>query len=63
MNTIPGLTTSDWMMIGLLAFIFLFVIVIEAIRIRADAAQMMRMHPTACPHGHLNWDDCPDCCH
>lgn len=16
-----------------------------------------------CPHGHLDWDDCPDCCH
>ena len=18
---------------------------------------------TPCPHGHENWDDCPDCCH
>jgi hypothetical protein len=19
--------------------------------------------PVTCPHGHINWDDCPDCCH
>lgn len=19
--------------------------------------------PKACPHGHLDWDQCPDCCH
>ena len=17
----------------------------------------------SCPHGHVDWDDCPDCCH
>jgi hypothetical protein len=22
-----------------------------------------KVEPQPCPHGHKDWDDCPDCCH
>lgn len=38
-------------------------IVLEALKREADISQIMKMEPSACPHGHLDWDDCPVCNH
>jgi len=28
-----------------------------------NAMRKIENDPVKCPHGHEDWDDCPDCCH
>jgi hypothetical protein len=32
-------------------------------RLMAIPQEQSSKQPAACPHGHLDWDQCPVCCH